>query len=60
MTRYRAISYLGRLLPCERIADLYDDDEMLRMALAALCPDFEYPDHSLRTVGEFLRLYGRN
>jgi hypothetical protein len=44
-------------MPCERIAELYDDDEILQMALAALCPGFEYPDHSHRTIGEFLKLY---
>lgn len=43
-----------------RLADLYDDDEMLRSALATLFPDFEYPDFSHLTLGQIFRKYHAN
>lgn len=52
MNRHRARAYLMRLGAHKKVADLYDDDEMLRMALSALIPDFEYPDWSHRTIGQ--------
>lgn len=55
MTKYRACAYLKRLFPSEKVSELYDDDEMLRMALSTLLPGFEYPDVAHLTIGEVLR-----
>ena len=56
MTRYRAEAYLRRLGAFEKVADLYDNNEMLQMALAAWIPEFEYPDHSHKTVRQILNI----
>lgn len=42
-------------MPSERIADLYDEDDLVADALIALIPDFEYPDWSYKTVGDVLK-----
>lgn len=55
MTEYRALAYLSRLMPSERIADLYDEDDFVADALNALIPDFEYLDWSHKTVGDALK-----
>jgi hypothetical protein len=57
MSKYRAITYLRRLGANEVIGELYDDDEMLRMALDALIPEFEFPDWSHKTIGQVLRRF---
>lgn len=36
--------------PRARLADVYDSDPELRRACSTLFPDFEYPDHSWRTL----------
>jgi hypothetical protein len=36
--------------PGARLADVYDSDPELRRACATLFPEFEYPDHSWRTL----------
>ena len=43
-----------------KLAELYDEDEMLRSALATLFPGFEYPDFSYRTFDELRRKYFAN
>lgn len=43
-----------------KLAELYDDDEMLRSALATLFPGFEYPDFSHLTLSEILKKYKGN
>lgn len=55
MSKYQAIAYLQSLNVKEVVADLYDDDEMFRMAVASLMPGFEYPDVSHLTVGDILK-----
>ena len=57
MSRYRAESYLRRLGQFEVIADIYDDDEMLRGALAVTIEDFEYPDWSYKTIGDIVKKF---
>ena len=61
MNILRAETYLKtRLLGSEKVADLYDDDEMLREALSTLFPDFEYPDFSYMTIDQVLVRYNKN
>jgi hypothetical protein len=58
VTYDQALKYLQyRSVFKEKIADIYDCDRLLRDAVAIVCPDFEYPDHSYKTVAEFLRKY---
>jgi len=45
--------YLG-----DTIAEVYDSNEVAD-AILTLCPDFEYPDWSYRTVAEFLRFFDK-
>lgn len=40
-----------------KLADLYDDDEMLASAMTTLFPDFEYPDFSHLTLREIEQRY---
>lgn len=54
MSRYRAEAYLRRMGASEVIATVYDYDEMLRGALIATIPNFEYPDWSYQTIGAVL------
>ena len=42
-----------------KLAEVYDDDDVLRSALAQLFPDFEYPDFSYLTIAEIRRRYER-
>lgn len=42
-------------LPEEKVADLYDDNEPLREALAVLMPGYEYPDISYLTLAQVQR-----
>lgn len=58
MNILRAEAYLSRLSTSpETLAELYDDDEMLREALATLFPDFEYPDFSHLTLAQIEAKY---
>jgi hypothetical protein len=57
MNILRAEAYLARIANSDRLADVYDDDEMLQSALAVLFPDFEYPDFSHLTLAEIERRY---
>jgi hypothetical protein len=41
----------------DRLSGLYDDDEMLRSALATLFSNFEYPDFSHLTMREVRQRY---
>lgn len=43
--------------PGTRLAELYDEDDMLRCALSTLFPDFEYPDFSHLTLREIAQRY---
>ncbi len=53
MNILRAEHYLRDCGPdSTKLAEVYDDDEMLRMALAVLIPGFEYPNHSYQTLGQ--------
>lgn len=62
MNVLRAESYLKTCghLDSAKLAEVYDDDEMLRLALATLIPGFEYPDHSHLTVGQIRARYFKN
>ena len=43
-----------------RLAELYDDDDMLQEVLLELFPDFEYPDYSHLTMNEIRARYAAN
>lgn len=43
-----------------RLADLYDDDEMLRSVVNTLFPGFEYPDYSYLTMNQLRQRYKAN
>ena len=57
MTTNEAIACIRSFDLDETIADLYDDDEELQEALNVICPEFEYPDHSYKTLEQFLKQY---
>lgn len=58
MNILRAEAYLQRLSTSpEKLAELYDDDEMLRDALTTLFPNFEYPDFSHLTLAQIQAKY---
>lgn len=40
-----------------RLAEVYDDDEMLQSALATLLQGFEYPDHLHLTLEQVRKRY---
>ena len=61
MNILRAEDYLRHYGPgSAKIAETYDDDEMLRMALSTLFPGFEYPDFSHLTVEQARKRYAAN
>lgn len=43
-----------------RVLELYDSDEEFAAALNALLPDFEYPNHSHRTIEDVLHIAAAN
>lgn len=58
MNILRAEQYLSNMAPGNmKLADIYDDDEMLRSALATLFPEFEYPDFSYLTIEQIRKRY---
>ena len=57
MQRHNAINDLKFFSKC-KIADVYDSHEVVSDAILTLNPDFEYPDWSYKTVGEFLKSVG--
>lgn len=58
MNILRAEAFLKNVSPGNmKLADIYDDDEMLRSALATLFPDFEYPDFSYLTIEQIRKRY---
>jgi len=58
MNILRAEQYLSNMAPSNmKLADIYDDDEMLRSALATLFPEFEYPDFSYLTMEQLRKRY---
>ncbi|MGU4699207.1 hypothetical protein K6L09_21290 [Burkholderia cepacia] len=54
MTEEKAKEYLSQFRN-SKIADIYDDYPTLREALSVLIPDFEYPDHSYKTIAQILK-----
>ncbi len=48
----QVLEALAQAEPAATLARFYDNDPALRDALAVLIPDFEYPDHSHRTLAE--------
>ncbi len=61
MNILRAESYLSNMRPSNmKLADIYDDDEMLQSALTTLFPDFEYPDFSHLTMEQICKRYFAN
>lgn len=57
MNILRAEAYVKQYPQFEKLADVYDDDEMLASALNTLIPQFEYPDFSHLTVGDVFKKY---
>ena len=57
MNIYRAENFVSTYTSCIRLSDVYDDDEMLSMALSMLFTEFEYPDFSHLTMGEIWKRY---
>lgn len=49
-----AIAVIEQFEPSAKIADLYDDNEDLADALSVVIKDFEYPEHSHKTVSALL------
>ncbi|KWU26396.1 hypothetical protein [Burkholderia cenocepacia] len=43
----------------EKLADVYDDDELLREALTTLFPDFEYPSFSHLSIDQVREKYAQ-
>ena len=43
-----------------KLAEMYDDDDMLRTVLLTLFPGFEYPDFSHLTMNEIRARYAAN
>lgn len=54
MSQEKAKEYLSQF-KTSKVADVYDDYPTLREALAVLIPDFEYPDHSYKTIAQILK-----
>ena len=54
MSEEKAKEYLSQF-KTSKVADVYDDYPTLREALAVLIPDFEYPDHSYKTIAQILK-----
>lgn len=46
--------YLERFGKHEVVSDIYDNDDMFRMAVNAIIAGFEYPDWAHKTVGMIL------
>lgn len=58
MNILRAEAFLGQYgSDSYRLSELYDDDEMLRSALATLFPGFEYPDFAHLAMREIRQRY---
>jgi hypothetical protein len=58
MSPYRAEDYIiNRFFENEKLSDIYDEDEVLQMAIGVLIPDFEYPNYSHMTIGEVRKIY---
>ncbi len=58
MNILRAEAFLNQYgADSDKLSELYDDDDMLRSALATLFPNFEYPDFSHLTMREVRRRY---
>jgi len=43
-----------------RLAEVYDDDNILADSVCTLFPGFEYPDFAYKTLSELRKLYERN
>lgn len=54
---YRAENFVSAYNGHIKISEVYDDDDMLSMAISTLFTDFEYPDFSHLTVGEIWKRY---
>jgi len=55
MNRTEAEHYINMHPLGQRVAATYDRDRDLRVAIATLMPDFEYPDWSHRPLADFLK-----
>lgn len=44
----------------QKLADVYDSDDMLRDVLGTLFPEFEYPDFSYKTIEQIRSQYFAN
>ena len=53
-----ATTYLESWLQTSLISEIYDEDDKAQECILLLCPDFEYPEWSHRTIREFLKEFG--
>lgn len=61
MNILRAEAYVKQYVPqSTKLADVYDDDEMMSAAMLTLFPEFEYPDFSHLTLREVMQRYAKN